>query len=49
MDSGTLLWRKFHQGSRAGVLSYKTIARFEFQDLSEIQVENPAVENELNI
>ena len=57
MDGGTLLGRKFHFGvwgsARAeGARSYKTIAihcRFEFDDLSEYQIKNPAVENELNV
>ena len=34
---------------RSGALRYKTIARFEFQDLSEHQNKNPAVKNVLNV
>ena len=50
MDSRTLLGRKFHLGSRATrALSYKTIARFEFDAPREHQNENPAGEKELNV
>lgn len=41
---------RFTRGSdSARALSSKAVARFEFQDLSEHQNENPAMENELNV
>ena len=47
MEIRTLSWRKFHSGFEG--LGYKTFAGFEFQDISDSQSENPAVENELNV
>ena len=52
MDSGTLIGRKFLSGIVLAARApsyYKTIVRFEFDDLSEYQNENPAVENKLHV